>query len=157
MSSPLRKVWPWLLLLAIPLWLIGVIGELRDAWQLEKQGVAVTGRLEKPEWQKSRRSRVLDFDAVWQFESREYRGRFRLAEDEAAPLLDSAGQIAGTRLEMRCVPSRPELASVTLHPADPWWVQLILACVGLALLVGVILFLLSERRRASAVVKNSRR
>ena len=148
MSSSLRRFWPWALLVAIPLWLIGVTGELRDAWQLEKQGVTVTGRLENPEWKTSRRTRVLDFEAVWLWEGKEFRAPFRLSGEEAAPLLDAEGRVAETRLEMRCVPSRPGLASVALHPPDPWWVQLILACVGLTILGGVTAYLWKQRRAA---------
>jgi hypothetical protein len=144
--SLLRYV-PWVLLVLLPLWLAAVAGELLDARLLQNEGVATVGRLEKPEWYSRRGgARSLAFEAVWSHEGREYRRAFNLPAADGEKFVERGGQIVESKLAMRYVPSKPELASLEVQPPDPVWVSVIIASVGLCAFAGVIVFLIYDYR-----------
>ncbi len=149
MKFSFRRIWPWLVLLAIPLWLAAVAGELLDARLLEKEGVAVTGRLESPEWVTGRGgARRLSFEAVWSHEGRELRRGFIVPAVVGEKFVDRDGRLIEPRLEMRYAPSQPEVAELVEMPPDPVWVIVLIACVGFSVLCGVIVFLIMDRRKS---------
>ncbi|MGV3660729.1 MAG: hypothetical protein ACO1TE_11115 [Prosthecobacter sp.] len=148
MKSPVRKYLPWLLVLVIPLWMGAAIMETLDTRLLEREGVPVVGRMESPHWSATKnKGRRLRFDAVWTHEGREYRGEFSLPSEKGFQFMDKDGNIRETRLDMHYAPSKPSVASIDLQPPDPWWVGVIIGCVGLCLLCGVVWFLIREWRR----------
>jgi hypothetical protein len=146
MKSPQKKVWPWLIMILVPIWLIGVVSDLRQAWQLESAGLVIPGRMESPGWVTGpKNSKVLAFEAVWGHEGSEYRRSFTVPYDVGVAFVDPAGQQIEERLEIRFVPSNPVNASVTIHPPDPFWVSIILALFGLCVISGTIFFLVRGR------------
>lgn len=148
MKTPIQKIWPWVLVVAIPLWLIAVVGELRDAQLLEREGVPTVGHMEAPHWNAGTRGgRRLRFDAVWSHAGQEYRREFSLPLENGQNFADKDGNLIESRLEMHYAPSKPEVASIDLVPPDPIWVSIILACVGFCVLCGVVVYLIRLWRR----------
>ena len=140
--------WPWLLLIVVPLWLAAAVGELMDTRLLETEGVPAWGRMESAKWVAGRRGgRTLAFDAVWEHAGREYRQSFSVSSAVAEQYVTRDGQVLETKLELRYAPSKPELVSIAIQPRDPLWVSIIIACVGLAALIGVIAFLIYDWRQ----------
>jgi len=138
----LKKHWPWLLLIFIPLWLIAVMAELQDARLLENESATVEGRIVSAKWFASRRGgRVLACNVAWSYQGREYSQEFRLPRDLGADYADADDNLTATRLDVRCARSKPEVAALVIMPPDPVWVSVILACVGLCVVSGVIWFL----------------
>lgn len=148
MKSKPKFRWSWLLLIAIPLWLVGVVGELMDTRLLETDGVHALGRMESAKWVPGRRGgRSLDFEAVWEHGGREHRKSFNVPAAVGEPFVTPDGQVLETKLALRFVPSKPELASLAIQPPDPIWVGIMLACVGFTVLCGVIAGLIYDWRR----------
>jgi hypothetical protein len=139
----LKKHWPWLLLIFIPLWMIAVIGELMDARLLQNEGVTVEGKITSAQWFAGRRGgRHLTCNVVWNYGGREYSKEFKLPSHLGVNYADKDDNLHETRLEVLCAPSKPEVAALLIMPPDPVWVSVIMACVGLCVVSGVIWYLI---------------
>lgn len=147
MKLPIKKILPWLLLVLVPLWIGAAVMELLDARLLEREGVPTVGRMESPQWSATNRGgRRLRFVAVWSHNGQDHRGEFSLPSEKGFQFMDNDGNVRATRLEMHYAPSKPQVASIDLQPPDPWWVSVILACVGLCVLCGVVFYLIQQWR-----------
>lgn len=148
MNLPIKKYLPWLLLILIPVWIGAAVMELLDARLLEREGVPTIGRMESPHWSATKRGgRRLRFEAVWSHNGQDFRKEFSLPFEKGSQFVDNDDKVRETRLEMHYVPSKPQVASIDLQPPDPWWVSIILACVGLGVLCGVVYYLIQQWRR----------
>ena len=137
----LRKHWPWLLILVIPLWILGVVSELMDARLLAQEGVQVQGRIVNAEWITARRGRrLLVCEIAWNHEGQECQRRFNMPEAQSLDYVDPGGQVTQPLIEIRCAKFRPEIAALVIDPPDPWWVHLILAGVGFCVVSGLVVF-----------------
>lgn len=89
-----RKYLPWLVAVFIPLWLIGVAGELLDARRLESEGTAVDGGITSAKWIKGRRGGPqLDCTVAWNYDDRTYTKEFRLPSRLGEAYADNDGRL----------------------------------------------------------------
>lgn len=144
--TSLKKLWPWLLLVLVPLWLVGAVGELRDARLLEQEAVQVSGTIASARWSQRRAGRMLDIDVDWPHEGRLVHGSFSLPSQAGLAYADEDGRVTQPTIEVRYARSKPQVAALLIQPPDPAWVSAILAGVGFCVVSGVVGFLILEWR-----------
>jgi len=142
----LKKFWPCLLLMILPLWLIGVVSELLDARLLEKEGVPVMGTITEAQWRHSPKSgRTLGINVSWRHAGYGYQGSFSLPSQVGFDFADEEGKLLQPQIEVRYARSKPQLASLAVLPPDPVWVSLIVGSLGFCVITGVVGFFIYLR------------
>lgn len=139
----LKKRWPLLLLIFIPMWIIAVVGEILDSRLLENEGQVFQGRITSAEWfSTGRGGRRVHLNVTWHMpDGKDYSKVFKLPSAQGIEYADNDNRILLDQIEVRSAPSKPDVARLVITPADPWWAGIILACVGFCVLCGIAWYL----------------